>query len=58
MSLSLVNNASEYAVGLCLTMLKIYLFQYWIVAETQKEGRSAPRPCTYSVHCTCVDLII
>ena len=31
-------------------MLQIYLYQYWTVAETQKKGRSAPRPC--------VDLII
>jgi hypothetical protein len=31
-------------------MLQIYLYQYWNVAETQKKGRSAPRPC--------VDLII
>ena len=50
MSLSLVNNASAYAVGLLLTMLQIYLYQYWTVAETQKKGRSAPRPS--------VDLII
>ena len=50
MSLSKVNNASAYAVGLRLTMLQIYLYQYWTVAETQKKGRSAPRPC--------VDLII
>ena len=49
-SLSQVNNASAYAVGLRLTMLQIYLYQYWTVAETQKKGRSAPRPC--------VDLII
>ena len=41
---------SAYAVGLRLTMLQIYLYQYWTVAETQKKGRSAPRPC--------VDLII
>ena len=41
MSLSLVNNASEYAVGLCLTMLKIYLYQYWTVAEMQREGSLA-----------------
>ena len=40
----------SYAVGLRLTMLQIYLYQYWTVAETQKKGRSAPRPC--------VDLII
>ena len=33
-----------------MTMLQIYLYQYWTVAETQKKGRSAPRPC--------VDLII
>ena len=50
MSLSKVNNASEYAVLLRLTMLQIYLYQYWTVAETQKKERSAPRPC--------VDLII
>ena len=50
MSMSQVNNASAYAVGLRLTMLQIYLYQYWTVAETQKKGRSAPRPC--------VDLII
>ena len=41
---------SAYAVGLRLTMLQIYLYQYWTVAETQKKGRSAPRPC--------VDIII
>jgi hypothetical protein len=41
---------SAYTVGLHLTMLQIYLYQYWTVAETQKKGRSAPRPC--------VDLII
>jgi hypothetical protein len=35
-----------YAVGLRLTMLQIYLYQYWTVAEMQKKGRSAPRPCT------------
>ena len=45
-SLSMVNNASAYAVGFRLTMLQIY----WTVAETQKKGRSALRPC--------VDLII
>ena len=50
MSLSKVNNASAYAVRLRLTMLQIYLYQYWTVAETQKKGISAPRPC--------VDLII
>ena len=31
------NNASAYAVGLRLTMLHIYMYQYWTVAETQKE---------------------
>ena len=46
MSLSLVNNASAYAVGLRRTMLQIYLYQYLTVAELQKKGRSAPRPCT------------
>ena len=50
MSLSQVNNASAYAVGLRLTTLQIYQYKYWTVAETQKKGRSAPRPC--------VDLII
>ena len=50
MSLSKVNNASAYAVGLRMTMLQIYLYQYWTMAETQKKGGSDPRPC--------VDLII
>ena len=50
MSLSQVNNASVYAVGLRLTMLQIYLYKYQTVAKTQKKKRSAPRPC--------VDLII
>ena len=37
---------SAYAVGLRLTMLQIYLYQYWTVAKTQKKGRLAPQPCT------------
>ena len=40
MSLSYVNNASAFAVGLRLTMLQIYLYKYWTVAETQKLIRS------------------
>ena len=51
-----VNNASAYAVGFHLTMLQIYLYQYWTVAETQKEREIGFTPM-YSVH-TCVDLII
>ena len=46
---SSLNNCSIW-VGLRLTMLKVYLHQYWTVVETQKKGRSSPRPC--------VDLII
>ena len=46
MSLSLVNIASAYDVVLRLTILQIYLYQYWTVAETQKKGRSAPLQCT------------
>ena len=38
--MSLSYNASAYAAGLRLTMLHIYLYQYWTVAETQKKGRS------------------
>ena len=37
-SLSYVNNASTYAIGLRLTMLQTYLYQYWHVAKTQKKG--------------------
>ena len=37
MSLSYVNNASAYAIGLRLLMLQIYLHQYWTVAEMHKE---------------------
>ena len=35
-----------YAVGLCLTMLQIYLYQYWNVAKVHKGEISAPQPCT------------
>ena len=41
-----INKKKAYVVGLRSTMLQIfYLYQYWTVAETQKKGRSTPRPC-------------
>ena len=55
-SLSYVNNASTYAIGLRLTILQTYLCQYWYVANIQKKGGSDPRPRI--VQCTCVDIII
>ena len=39
MSFSKVDNMSAYAIGLRLTMLQIYLYQYWTRNETQKKGR-------------------
>ena len=35
------NNVSESVVGLRLTMLQIYLYQYWTVAETQLKKKLA-----------------
>ena len=48
MSLSQVNNVSAYAVWLRLTMLQIYLYQYWTMAETLKE-KEIGFSTTYSV---------
>ena len=49
MSLSKVYNASAYAVGLRLTILHVYLYQYWTVAETHEE-REIGSPTMYTVH--------
>ena len=46
-----------YAVVLRLNMLQIYLYQYWTVAETQKEMEIGSLPI-YTLQCTCVDLFI
>ena len=37
---------SADAVGLRLTILQVYLYQYWTEAEPHKKGRPAPLPCT------------
>ena len=41
--------ASANAVGFRLTMLQIYLYQYWTVAETHKE-KDIGSSTMYSLH--------
>ena len=41
------NSNLPSAIGLRLTMMQIYLYQYWTVAKKKKKGRSAPRPNYY-----------